>query len=98
MTKGSWEAFSPLGTVESPTAEFEKLLRAGRIRHCGNPVLAWMAGNCTVGEDQNENIAPRERKSNGRIDGITATIIALSRAMTEPRRRSVYETRGVLQI
>ena len=41
---------------------------------------------------------PSKRKSVRRIDGIAATVIALSRAMTEPRRRSVYETRGVLQV
>ena len=80
------------------TAEFEKLLKDGRLRHGGNPVLSWMAGNCVVRQDQNENIMPSKKRSTARIDGITAIIIALSRAMTEPRRRSVYETRGVLQV
>jgi phage terminase large subunit-like protein len=49
-------------------------------------------------QDQNENIMPSKRRSTARIDGIVAIIIALSRAMTAPRRRSVYETRGILQV
>jgi phage terminase large subunit-like protein len=80
------------------TAEFEKLLKDGRLRHGDHPVLRWMAGNCVVRQDQNENIMPSKKRSTARIDGIVAIIIALSRAMTAPRRRSVYETRGLLQV
>jgi phage terminase large subunit-like protein len=61
------------------TAEFEKLLKDGRLRHGNNPVLSWMAGNCVVREDQNESITPSKRKSRGRIDRITAKTTALSR-------------------
>jgi phage terminase large subunit-like protein len=87
------EVSQSIGSMGPSTAEFEKLLRAGRIRHGGNPVLAWMAGNCTVREDQNENIMPSKRKSAGRIDGITAAIIALSRAMLHAPRESIYNKR-----
>ena len=76
------------------TAEFEKLLNDGWLRHGGHPVLSWMAGNCVVRQDQNENIMPSKKCSTARIEGNTAIIIDLSRAMTEPRRRSVYETNG----
>jgi phage terminase large subunit-like protein len=52
-----------------------------------------MAGNCVVRQVQNENIMPSNRKSAGRIDGITAAIIALSRAMLHAPRESIYNKR-----
>lgn len=32
--------------VGDPTSEWEKLLRAGKVEHFGNPILAWMNSNC----------------------------------------------------
>ena len=78
------------------TAEFEKLLRAGRLRHGGHPVLAWMATHCAVRQDQNENIVPCKKHSTGRIDGIVAAIIGLSRALAGGE--SYYETHRLLWI
>ena len=46
-----------------------------------------------VREDQNENIMPSKKKSTGRIDGITATIIALSRAMLRYKNEPIYNRR-----
>lgn len=79
------------------TVEFEKLLRAGRLHHGGNPILSWMASNCAVRQDQNDNIVPTKKKSTGRIDGIVASIIALSRAMLD-EGGSWYDTHGLLVI
>jgi phage terminase large subunit-like protein len=49
-----------------------------------------MAANCAVRENQNGNIMPSKRKSAGRIDGITATIIVISWAVSEPCSSSDY--------
>jgi hypothetical protein len=38
-------------------------------------------GHCAVCPDDNENIRPSKRTTTSRIDGITAAIIGLSRAM-----------------
>ena len=35
--------------MSPPTKEFYKLLMEGRITHGGNPVMAWMAGECGRG-------------------------------------------------
>lgn len=78
------------------TAEFEKLLRAGRLLHGNNPVLNWMATNCAVRQDQNENIVPCKKRSTGRIDGIVAAIIGLSRALAHDG--SIYDRRGLIVI
>lgn len=49
--------------------------------------------NCTVREDQNA-----KRTSTRRIEGITATIIALSRAVSEPCSSSDYVKHELLAI
>ncbi|MBX9792250.1 MAG: hypothetical protein K2Y37_25400 [Pirellulales bacterium] len=89
------EVRQTISVMGPATAEFEKLLRAGRLRHNGNPILTWMAGRCAVRHDQNENIVPTKKDSTGRIDGIVASIIGLSRALDDGGR-SIYETRGLL--
>lgn len=76
------EVRQTISVMGPATAEFEKLLRAGRLRHNGNPILTWMAGRCAVRQDQNENIVPTKKDSTGRIDGIVASIIGLSRALS----------------
>jgi phage terminase large subunit-like protein len=52
--------------------------------------------------DHKDNVQPTkpERgKSSKRIDGISATVTALARAMANPpKSQSVYETRGVLYL
>lgn len=60
------------------TAHFEKLVLDGKIRHNNNPVLTWCLENCTTRSDYNDRILIDKRKSRGRIDCITASIIALS--------------------
>lgn len=64
-----------------PTAALERLLVQRRIKHNGNECLGWQADLCAVHRDANGNIRPDKAKSNDRIDGIVAAIMALSRAM-----------------
>ena len=61
----------------------EELVYGKRFRHGGNPVLAYCAGNVALLFDSNGNFRPDKKKSkeNGRIDGVVATVIALSRAV-----------------
>lgn len=68
-------------SVMSEPAKFlESLVLGGRIRHGNNPVLRWMAANVAVQHGPNDSIRPTKAKSNGRIDGIVALIMALGRA------------------
>jgi len=62
-----------------PTAEFERRVIAGKIRH-NNPILTWQAGHVQVKPDPNGNIRPVKPKSGGRqtIDGIVAAIMAFA--------------------
>ena len=48
--------------------------------------------------DANGNIMPSKSKSTERIDGVVATIIAMSRAIVQPETPvSVYENRGLIR-
>jgi phage terminase large subunit-like protein len=71
-------------TLSAPTKELERLIRAQLLEHGGNPVLRWNASNVSVRTDPAGNLKPDKERSIEKIDGITALINALARAMTEP--------------
>jgi phage terminase large subunit-like protein len=66
-------------TLSEPSKEFEKLVVSGGMRWDGNPVMRWMASNVTKKEDPAGNIKPDKSTSTGKIDGVVAAVIALSR-------------------
>lgn len=72
---------------------------AGRLKHDGNPVLAWMLSNVVAKEDAKENVYPRKETPANKIDGATALIMGVGRAMydVEPEQ-SVYDKRGVREL
>ena len=80
--------------MSAPTTDLEALLMGKRIRHGGNPVLRWMADNVSVKQDPAGNLKPDKAKSNGRIDGIVALIMALGRANVNPPTGSIYGGSG----
>jgi phage terminase large subunit-like protein len=71
------------GGMYPGSKKLEELVYGGLFRHGGNPVLSYCAGNVALLFDTNGNFRPDKKKSkeNGRIDGIVATVMALSRAM-----------------
>lgn len=84
-----------IGVISAPTKEFEKLVTSDKIKHDGNPALAWMLASCDIYRDANENIKVHKGRSsaNGRrVDGIIATINALGESMStpEPTNESYY--------
>lgn len=83
-------------SMASPTAEFARRLRARKIRHGGHPVLRWMADSVAVRQDPAGNLKPDKARSQGKIDGIVAAIMALDRLMRHESHASVYETRGLV--
>ncbi len=58
-----------------------------RLVHDGHPVLRWMASNMVVWMDTSGNIRPDKAKSTEKIDGIVATVIALSVWLRQPDSR-----------
>lgn len=59
------------------------LTRTGKLRHGGNPMLRWQAGNVAAQTSKfnPDMVRPYKAKSTGRIDNIVALIMALSRAI-----------------
>lgn len=65
--------------MSSPTAELERRIIKKTLKHPDHPILNWNSENCTVREvDTDGRIMLDKRRSTNRIDGITASIIALS--------------------
>jgi phage terminase large subunit-like protein len=87
-------------TYNEPTKTFERLILEGKLRHDGNPLLRWMLDCTDLKHDTLgfvKPVKPDRRKDFRRIDGVVATIMALSRAMLDAGSGpSVYESRGVL--
>lgn len=55
---------------------FERAVLERRMRHNGNPLLRWQAGNVIVETDPAGNRKPTKSKSLDRIDGIVTAIMA----------------------
>lgn len=65
----------------APCAEFERLVISGKIRHDGNPLLAWQVGNLRWRIDPAGNRRPHKDAVKNKIDSVVAIIMALGRAM-----------------
>lgn len=86
-------------SMSAPSKELERALRAGELRHGGNPILRWNASNVSVRVDSNENIMPDKKSSAEKIDGLVATIMGIGRTMAgEQDGASVYEERGLVTL
>ncbi len=84
-------------SMSGPTKELEKLVVGGKLRHGGNKILRWMAGNVAVEQDAADNLKPSKKRSFERIDGMVALIMAIGAAMagSGEDKESVYNKRGV---
>ena len=79
-------------SMNEPTKALERLMLDKKLAHGGNPVLRWAASNVTVKIDEAGNLKPDKKKSTERIDPIVASIMAMSRAMTnDAAGKSAYD-------
>lgn len=65
-----------------PAKELERLLKAGRFNHGGNPILRWHASNAVVDIDKAGNYSLNKKRSRSKIDGIAAALMALMCSMS----------------
>lgn len=82
--------------LSEATKVFGAMVRAGRVRHDGSPLVRWCASNMAIRSDANGNERPVKSNPKKRIDPIVAAIIALSRLLTFAEHESVYERRGLI--
>lgn len=87
-------------SMSAPMKELERLIIAKQIDHNCDPVLSWMVGNVAIKQDEAGNIKPAKNKSQEKIDGVVAVIMALGRLMVheDVDATSVYEDRGFLTL
>lgn len=64
-----------------PMKLLEALVLERKLRHDGDPVLAWMVSNVVCHRDAKDNIYPRKEREENKIDGLVALIMALGRAL-----------------
>ncbi|GAC1628973.1 MAG: hypothetical protein NVS4B4_11770 [Bradyrhizobium sp.] len=82
-----------------PTKELDAAMRAGRLRHNGDPVLEWCIGNVVGRYDSRGNIYPKKMRAENKIDAAIALVMAIGRATLTGHASvapSVYESRGLL--
>lgn len=79
--------------MSEPMKESEALIKSGRIRHDGNPLMAWMMGNVVAKYDAKDNVYPRKEREQDKIDGPVAFIMALGCGLRHEDVAHPYESR-----
>lgn len=76
--------------------ELEGLALGRKIRHDGDPILGWMMANvvCHRGSGRDDLIQPRKESEEKKIDGVTATLMCINRAMRRSRESATTPTGG----
>jgi phage terminase large subunit-like protein len=83
--------------LTSASKKLEELVLSGALRHDGHPILRWCVANAVADVDGNGNVKPSKKRSRERIDGVSALVTALARAIVDVGPvKSVYEERGVI--
>ncbi len=76
----------------------ERKLSAGKLLHCGQPLMGWCAGNAKVRLTSAAMLIEREASGKGKIDPLMAMFNAVMGMAANPepyRNRSIYEERGI---
>jgi len=75
-----------IANLAEPTAEYERRILNGTLRHNGNPLTTWQAGHVQVKCDHNKNMRPvkRQHGDHRTIDGIVAGVIAAGQLLVDP--------------
>jgi phage terminase large subunit-like protein len=85
------------GKYNEPFRELLTALRQDRIRHGGNPLLAWSATNVMASVDSRDYIKPEKKRSKDKIDPFCALVMGLSECLYTPLEGpSIYEQPGNL--
>lgn len=89
--------------LSNPTKDFKGIVynistldAEKKLIHDNNPVLGWAISNAVTKQDHNKNIMLDKEKSSECIDPIAALINAHYRVMIIKKKKSIYETRGVI--
>lgn len=78
-----------------PMKELDALMKSGRIRHGGDPVMEWQVSNVVAQPDKKDNVYPTKPREEAKIDNPVALISALGVSMSETNEESNLERHGV---
>ncbi len=82
--------------LSEPMKLMGTLIEDGKLYHNGDPVLAWMVGNTSAATNFREDVFPRKKRPDNKIDAVSALLCALNRSINlAPKQDSVYERRGM---
>lgn len=82
-----------------PSTEYlSALIADGKIHHNGDPVLTWMLSNVVGKHKEAWGEYPVKEFPENKIDGITALLIAMNRAMINEQNDSIYNHRDLILI
>lgn len=81
--------------LSEPTKHLDALIRQGKIRHNGSPLLKWCLGNVVCKYDAADNVFPRKTHEKFKIDPVISLIMALASWMQKEQQSSIYNTRGI---
>jgi phage terminase large subunit-like protein len=84
-----------VANFSEPMKKLDALMRQGKIRHNGSPLLRWCLGNVVAKVDHNDNVFPRKSHEKLKIDPIIAILMALGGWLQKEEISSVYEERGL---
>ncbi len=73
-----------------PMKHLEAQIVAGKIRHNGDPIIAWAMGNVTAKRDAKDNVYPRKSRDENKIDPAVALIGNVSLQLRTRNEESVY--------
>jgi phage terminase large subunit-like protein len=71
--------------------ELDAAMRAGRLRHDGNPALTWCISNVVGKADRRGNLYPTKSRPDQKIDAAVALMMAIGRAMVEDEQAKGLE-------
>jgi phage terminase large subunit-like protein len=67
-------------SLSPPTKELQRMVLGRKLRHGGNPILNWHAGNAIATQDDADNIKLSKKRSRQKIDGLAALVNAVAGA------------------
>jgi len=84
-----------VANFSEPMKKLDALMRSGKVRHVGSPLMRWCFGNVVAKEDHNGNVFPRKSHEKLKIDPVIAVLMALAGWLQDEDVQSVYEDRGI---
>ncbi len=74
------EVRQSVGVMSPAMVEFEGLVLGQKLHHNADPILDWMVANVVAKRDEKDLLKPIKAGPEKKIDGVTATLMAIDRA------------------